>query len=130
MAPAGQRAPGRRPYYIRTKRAFYSKKVRLRGREKRVVIDKETVRHVAMLARLAMSEQELDRFTEQLSDILDYIAKLDELDTSAVEPMSHALALKNVLREDQPGTPLTQKEALENAPQQGEGFFRVPRIIE
>ena len=95
-----------------------------------MAIDKNAVRHVAMLARLAMSEQELDRFTEQLNDILDYIDKLNELDTSAVEPMSHALALKNVFRRDEPGQPLTQDRALDNAPQQGEGFFRVPRIIE
>ncbi len=83
-----------------------------------------------MLARLAMSEQELARFTEQLNDILDYVDKLNELDTSGVEPMSHALALKNVFRPDVPGQPLTQDRALDNAPQQGEGFFRVPRIIE
>ena len=101
-------------------------------------IDRETVRHVAMLARLAMTEAELDRFTEQLRAILDYVGKLNELDTSAVEPLSHALALKNVLRPDEPSDEpgknesprLSQGEALANAPDQEGGFFRVPRIIE
>ena len=95
-----------------------------------MAIDRDTVKHVAMLARLAMSEQELGRFTKQLNDILDYIDKLNELDTSAVEPMSHALALKNVFRPDEPGRPLSQDRALGNAPERGQGFFRVPRIIE
>ena len=95
-----------------------------------VAIDKETVRHVAMLSRLAMSDGELDRFTEQLNAILDYIGKLDQLDTSSVEPMSHALALKNVFRGDEAGPPLPPEKALGNAPEEDEGFFRVPRIIE
>jgi len=95
-----------------------------------VAIDKETVRHVAMLARLAAGDAELDRFTEQLSAILDYIDKLNQLDTVGVQPMSHALALRNVFRPDQPGHPLPPEKALENAPEQEEGFFRVPRIIE
>ncbi len=95
-----------------------------------MAIDKETVKHVAMLSRLAMSEAELDRFTEQLNAILDYIDKLDQLDTTSVEPMSHALALKNVFRADEACSPLTPEEALGNAPEKGEGFFRVPRIIE
>jgi aspartyl-tRNA(Asn)/glutamyl-tRNA(Gln) amidotransferase subunit C len=95
-----------------------------------MAIDRETVKHVAVLARLAMTEAELDRFTEQLRAILDYVGKLNELDTSRVEPLSHALALKNVLRPDEPGNPLPQKQALANAPDQEGGFFRVPRIIE
>ena len=97
-----------------------------------MAIDKETVRHVAMLARLAMNERELDRFTEQLSDILDYIDKLNELDTSDIEPMSYPRPLKEATREDRidDHRRLSQTKALENAPPQGEGFFRVPRIIE
>jgi len=95
-----------------------------------MAIDRETVKHVAVLARLAMTEAELDRFTEQLRAILDYVGKLNELDTSRVEPLSHALALKNVLRPDEPGNPLPRKQALANAPDQEGGFFRVPRIIE
>jgi aspartyl-tRNA(Asn)/glutamyl-tRNA(Gln) amidotransferase subunit C len=95
-----------------------------------MAIDRETVKHVAVLARLAMTEAELDRFTEQLRAILDYVGKLNELDTSRVEPLSHALALKNILRPDEPGNPLAQQQALANAPDQEGGFFRVPRIIE
>ena len=95
-----------------------------------MAIDKETVRHVAMLARLAAGDAELDRFTEQLSAILDYIDKLNQLDTAGVQPMSHALALKNVFRPDESGPSLPQEKALENAPEREVGFFRVPRIIE
>jgi len=95
-----------------------------------VAIDREAVKHVAMLSRLAMTDAELDRFTEQLNAILDYIGKLDQLDTTSVEPMSHALALKNVFRDDEEGSPLPAEKALGNAPERGEGFFRVPRIIE
>ena len=95
-----------------------------------MAISKEAVRHVARLARLAMTEAELDRFTGQLNDILDYIDTLNQLDTSSVEPMSHALALKNVFRSDEVRSPLTPEQALGNAPEKGEGFFRVPRIIE
>lgn len=95
-----------------------------------MAIDKETVRHVALLSRLALTEEELDRFTEQLSAILDYIGKLNQLDTSAVPPMSHALALKNVFRADEPRPPLPREKALENAPEEEGGFFRVPQIIE
>lgn len=93
-------------------------------------MDKETVKHVATLSRLAMSDTELDRFTEQVSAILDYIDKLNQLDTTTVEPMSHALALKNVFRSDESGPSLPQEKALENAPEREVGFFRVPRIIE
>ncbi len=93
-------------------------------------MDKETVKHVATLSRLAMSDTELDRFTEQVSAILDYIDKLNQLDTTTIEPMSHALALKNVFRPDEPGPSLPQEKALENAPEREVGFFRVPRIIE
>ena len=93
-------------------------------------MDKETVKHVATLSRLAMSDTELDRFTEQLNAILDYIGKLDQLDTTSVEPMSHALALKNVFRADEATSPLPPEKALGNAPEEDEGFFRVPRIIE
>jgi len=95
-----------------------------------MAIDKDTVSHVAVLARLALTDEELGRLTVQLSDILNYIDKLNQLDTSAVEPMSHALALKNVSRPDEPRSSLPREEALKNAPDEGEGFFRVPRIIE
>ena len=95
-----------------------------------MAIDRETVRHVAMLSRLVVTEEELDRFTEQLSAILDYIGKLNQLDTSAVAPMSHALALRDVLRADEPSPPLSREQALGNAPEEAAGFFRVPPIIE
>ena len=93
-------------------------------------MDKETVKHVATLSRLAMSDSELDRFTEQVSAILDYIDKLHHLDTTTVEPMSHALALKNVYRSDESGPSHPQEKAQENAPEREVGYYRVPRIIE
>jgi aspartyl-tRNA(Asn)/glutamyl-tRNA(Gln) amidotransferase subunit C len=95
-----------------------------------VAIDRDTVRNVATLSRLAMGDEELDRFAGHLAQILDYIDTLNQLDTSAVEPMSHALALRNVFRSDTPAVGLSQDDALVNAPDSADGFFRVPRIIE
>ena len=89
----------------------------------------EQVRHVAKLARLALSEEELARFGPQLESILAYIDKLAEVDTSNVEPMAHALPLHNVFCEDviEPSLPL--EEVLKNAPQTDGPFFKVPKII-
>ena len=93
-------------------------------------ISKEEVEHVALLARLKFSETEKERFTTQLNSILEYMDKLKELDTSRVEPTFHAVAQKNVFREDQvlPSSP--QDLTLSNAPDGDRGFFRVPKIIE
>ncbi|RMF94067.1 MAG: Asp-tRNA(Asn)/Glu-tRNA(Gln) amidotransferase subunit GatC [Nitrospinota bacterium] len=94
------------------------------------MIDREAVEHVATLARLALSEEEMEKFTHQLSDILTYVNKLNELDTSNVEPTSHVLTIQNVFREDQvrPSIPIT--EALANAPEAAHRYFKVPKIIE
>jgi aspartyl-tRNA(Asn)/glutamyl-tRNA(Gln) amidotransferase subunit C len=93
-------------------------------------ISKSEVEHVALLARLKFNEDEIARFTTQLNSILDYMDQLKELDTSRVEPTFHAVARKNVLREDTilPSNP--QEVALDNAPDGDRGFFRVPKIIE
>ena len=94
------------------------------------MIERKDVEHVARLARLALTEAELERMREQLNGILAYIEKLNELDTSSVEPTSHAVPMVNVMRDDAPGPCLPRDEALANAPDRAGEFFRVPRIIE
>ena len=85
----------------------------------------EEVRHVAELAKLSLSEEEIEQFANQLSDILSYAERLRALDTSHVAPTPYPLPLDNVFREDEPGDCLTNEEALANAPDSADGFFRV-----
>ncbi|MDY0406639.1 Asp-tRNA(Asn)/Glu-tRNA(Gln) amidotransferase subunit GatC [Virgibacillus sp. 179-BFC.A HS] len=93
-------------------------------------ITKEQVKHVADLARLAITEEEAEMFTEHLSSIISYAEQLNELDTENVKPTTHVLDLKNVLRKDEPKKWITQDEALKNAPDKQDGLFRVPSILE
>ncbi|UOQ44076.1 Asp-tRNA(Asn)/Glu-tRNA(Gln) amidotransferase subunit GatC [Halobacillus salinarum] len=93
-------------------------------------ISKEEVVHVAHLARLAISEDEADMFTKQLDDIITYAEQLNELDTEGVEPTTHVLDLKNVLRKDEPKNWISKDEALKNAPKQQDGQFKVPSVLE
>lgn len=93
-------------------------------------ISKDQVKHVAHLARLAISDEEAERFTNQLSSIIKYAEQLNELDTTNVEPTTHVLDLKNVLRKDEPKQWITQEEALKNAPDRKGDYFRVPSILE
>ncbi|HWR20630.1 MAG TPA: Asp-tRNA(Asn)/Glu-tRNA(Gln) amidotransferase subunit GatC [Verrucomicrobiae bacterium] len=88
------------------------------------------VEHVARLARLELTTEEKERMRAQIDSILSYIDKLNELDTSAVEPTSHVLPMTNVFREDEVMPSLSQEEVLVNAPDRHELFFRVPRILE
>ena len=97
---------------------------------KRAKISEEDVRYVAGLARLNISEGEMGAFTLQLNSILSYMDKLNELDTSGVEPMSHVIDLCNAFREDAARVSFHQEVTLENAPEKERGFFKVPRIIE
>ena len=90
----------------------------------------EQVEHVALLGRLHLSDEERDRFTTQLNSILEHFEQLQQLDTTAVPPMSHAVAMSNIFREDDPQPPLPPDEALQNAPDQARDCFRVPRVIE
>ena len=90
----------------------------------------EEVEHVALLGRLELEEKERELFTKQLSAILDYFEQLKQLNTSGVPPTSHVIPLQNVFREDEPVPSLSQEETLANAPQQKQGCFQVPRIIE
>jgi aspartyl-tRNA(Asn)/glutamyl-tRNA(Gln) amidotransferase subunit C len=93
-------------------------------------ISEGDVEHIARLARLELDPEERRRYTEQLSDILNYIDELNELDTSSVEPTSHVIPIKNVMRDDLPQPSLPLDEALGNAPQRKGNFYRVPRIID
>jgi aspartyl-tRNA(Asn)/glutamyl-tRNA(Gln) amidotransferase subunit C len=92
-------------------------------------IRSEEVREIATLARLELSDQEIERMTSDLDAILGYVAALKDLDTSAVEPMTHAVPFDCPLRADQVGPSLTVEEALRNAPRREASFFQVPRIV-
>lgn len=92
-------------------------------------LSESDVRHVAKLARLKCSEEEIHLFTEQLGAVLDYVAQLEEVDTHDVEPLAHCLPVNNVFREDVPGASLSNDEALANAPQRDGEFFAVPKIL-
>ena len=90
------------------------------------MIDRDQVLHVARLARLELSDDEVERMTEELSGILDHVDKIGELDLSQVEPTSHVIALENVLRPDEPHESMPRDRALESAPDPEDGAFRVP----
>lgn len=92
-------------------------------------ITQDDARHVARLARLALDEPQLAKLSGQLEGILDYVAKLEKVDVTSVEPTAHALPLHNVLRDDvvEPSLPLEQ--VLQNAPDTDGPFFKVPKII-
>jgi aspartyl-tRNA(Asn)/glutamyl-tRNA(Gln) amidotransferase subunit C len=92
------------------------------------MISRQEVEHVARLARLRFEEEELSRLQLELGQIIDYIQQLSELDLSGMEVTSHAVALKNVLRPDEPLPGLTQQEATANGPDVERGQFVVPRI--
>jgi len=92
-------------------------------------ISREEVAHVARLAQLALSEDELDAFTSQLAAVLDHAADLEPLNVDDVEPSTHPFPLKNVLRIDEPGEVFAIEEVIEVAPEVEEGQFRVPRIL-
>lgn len=88
------------------------------------------VKHVAHLARLAITEEEASKFTKQLDDIISFAEQLNELDTENVEPMAHALEVRNVMREDRAQQGLQREEVLKNAPDHQDGQIKVPGIME
>lgn len=90
----------------------------------------EEVHHVAMLARLGLTNQEIEVLRTQLGQVLDYIAMLNEVDTSTIEPTAQVLAQSNVLREDLPRPSLPTGIVLANAPNKEEPFFRVPAVLD
>jgi aspartyl-tRNA(Asn)/glutamyl-tRNA(Gln) amidotransferase subunit C len=94
------------------------------------VIDRKDVEHVARLARLALTEAELERMRVELAAILQYIEKLEAVDVDGVEPTSHAVPLVNVMREDEVDRSVEREAMMSNAPDRSGEYFRVPRIIE
>jgi aspartyl-tRNA(Asn)/glutamyl-tRNA(Gln) amidotransferase subunit C len=91
---------------------------------------KISIEHLSKLARLSLSEDEKRLYESQLSGILDFMETLNGLDTKDIEPTSHVVSLDNVEREDAPRPCLEREEALMNAPDRTEKFYRVPKIIE
>ena len=89
----------------------------------------DDVRHVAVLARLALTDAQLHKFAGQLEPILDYVAKISQADVTGIDPMAHAVPLVNVLREDVVQPSLTLEQVLQNAPATDGAFFKVPKII-
>jgi aspartyl-tRNA(Asn)/glutamyl-tRNA(Gln) amidotransferase subunit C len=90
------------------------------------MIDRAQVLHVARLARLRLSEEEVDRMAGEMSTILEHVETMNELDLEGIEPTTHVVQLQNVLREDVPRDSLPRERALEQAPDAAEGGFRVP----
>ncbi|MFX0005297.1 MAG: Asp-tRNA(Asn)/Glu-tRNA(Gln) amidotransferase subunit GatC [Promethearchaeota archaeon] len=91
---------------------------------------KETIDHISKLALIDLSEEEKEKLSKELGDILNYFKKLDELDTSTVKPTTHPIdGLKNVFREDVPWDSLSNEEALRNAKHKKDGYFKAPRIL-
>ncbi|MCH7952739.1 MAG: Asp-tRNA(Asn)/Glu-tRNA(Gln) amidotransferase subunit GatC [Chloroflexi bacterium] len=90
----------------------------------------DEVRHIALLARLGISEEDVERFSSQLSSILDYFEELKQVDTDGVPPTAYALDLHNVLRADETAPCTDHADVLANAPLQENGYFRVRAILE
>jgi aspartyl-tRNA(Asn)/glutamyl-tRNA(Gln) amidotransferase subunit C len=90
------------------------------------MIDREQVLHVARLARLELTDEEVERMSGELTTILDHVERMNELDLDGAEPTSHVVALENVLRADEPRPSWPREQVLEPAPDHAEGAFRVP----
>lgn len=93
------------------------------------MIDKEEVKYIADLAHLQLTDSEIELFTQQLGDIIDYFEKLDQLDTEDVVPTAYTIPMRNIMRADRVEASLAREKVLKNAPDQKEGQFRVPRIV-
>lgn len=95
-----------------------------------MALSREEVEHIAELAKLALTEEEKAQYAEQLSAILDYFRKLQEVDTSGIPPTATVLPISNVFRPDEPGEPMPREWLLQNAPAQADGCFQVQPILE
>ena len=93
-------------------------------------LEKETVGYVANLARIHLTDKELDKFFVQLQNIIDFIDKLKKIDTKEIEPMTHAMPISNVFRQDIPQSSLSEDKVFLNAPLKKGNFFVVPKVIE
>lgn len=90
----------------------------------------EDVKHVAQLARITLTSEQITVLSKQLNDIVEYIEQLNEIDTSTIEPTSHVVPLNNIFREDLITPSLPRQEMLKNAPDSNDRFYIVPKIIE
>ncbi len=95
-----------------------------------MALSREEVQHIATLARVGLSEEDIARFREHLSEILDYFQRLRQVNTDNVPPTAHTLTLHNVMRDDQPGASYEKEDVLANAPQRENDFFAVRAILE
>lgn len=93
------------------------------------MVTSNQIEHIARLARLRFSQDELAGFTDRFNQIVEYVEKLNQADTTGVEPMESLFEATSRLREDVPGPMLSPAEALRNAPKKTEGFFSVPKVI-
>lgn len=97
---------------------------------KKEELSKETIEHLSKLALLELSEEEKEKLPKQLGDILDYFKKLNDIDTSNVDPTTHPIeGLSNVFREDEPWESLSNEEATKNTKYKQDGYFKAPRIL-
>jgi aspartyl-tRNA(Asn)/glutamyl-tRNA(Gln) amidotransferase subunit C len=92
-------------------------------------LDKEVVRHVAEVARLKLSEKEIEEFLPQLKEVLDALTKLDEIDVKNEKPSFQPIEIKNAMREDEVRPSLPKEEALKNSPNTKDGYFKGPRAV-
>ncbi|UCG16871.1 MAG: Asp-tRNA(Asn)/Glu-tRNA(Gln) amidotransferase subunit GatC [Phycisphaerales bacterium] len=93
-------------------------------------IDEDSVRHIAVLSRLDLTDEEVAKFSSELSAIVDYVDQLNELDTGDVPPTAHVLAVHNVFRADEPAPSPGPNVVLANAPQRQDTFFKVPKVLD
>jgi aspartyl-tRNA(Asn)/glutamyl-tRNA(Gln) amidotransferase subunit C len=92
------------------------------------MITVKDVEHVAKLARLELTDSEKEKFTKQLGDVLKYVEQMNEVDTTNVKPMAHAFDIVNVMRKDEVVKEISKEALLQNAPEEENGFFKVPKI--
>ncbi|QQS37517.1 MAG: Asp-tRNA(Asn)/Glu-tRNA(Gln) amidotransferase subunit GatC [Ignavibacteriales bacterium] len=92
-------------------------------------VTRKDVEHIAKLAKLKFDDSEIEKLTSEMNNILLYMEKLNEVDTSSVEPLSHPVEMNNVFREDIKGKSLSAEEALKNAPSKDDKYFHVPKVI-
>lgn len=95
-----------------------------------MTVSNKEVKRVATLSRLTLNEKEVEEYTKQMNSILKFAEKLDEINTNDIEPTSHVLNLKNVVREDVVRSSIPRDAALKNAPNKTEEFFKVPQVME
>ncbi len=99
------------------------------GVQKKALISRDQVAHVAWLAKIKLTEEELELFARQLNEVLGYFRKIDEVDTRGIEPTYHILDVKNVFRKDSPEFSLPLDKSLQNAPQRERNYVKAPRIL-